>query len=355
LGKDIYFLEDTMKNKMVFMLLVLCAALGFANIAPQKSKETEGIMAYCTVADLQDAYGEDRINGWARFDVDIAERAVKNAEAEIDGYLLSGGYEIPISGPPETIRKYCIDIASANLVVSGGILESDPGGKAVVEQAKIARQYLGKVAEGKYKIPSYIEDGAEQTVKPLLGWYGYQPYRDSTGGDTKHGGAGIEAYLDRYQDIRAALSRMAKPDIKKIADFTAAELHDISNTAFEQEADPVTGTKWEPLKSPRPNGSILRHHSILYQSLTHVGSTDGTAVLGTNIRYARIHQEGSKTAAHEIRPVHAKALHVNGRFIRKVKHPGSTIPARPYMGIPRDFERLLLNDPYILKLLGVET
>ena len=154
---------------MVIMLLVLCTVLGFATIAPQKSKETEGIMAYCTVADLQDAYGEDRINGWARFNPDAVERAVKNAEAEIDGYLLSGGYEIPIAGPPETIRKYCIDIASANLVVSGGLLESDPGGKAVVEQAKIARHYLGKVAEGKYKIPGYIADGTEQTIKPPAG------------------------------------------------------------------------------------------------------------------------------------------------------------------------------------------
>ena len=114
------------------------------------------------------------------------------------------------------------------------------------------------------------------------------------------GGSGIEAYLDRYQDIMNALEKASKPDIKKIADFAAGELHDISNTAFEQEADPVTGTKWEPLKSPRPDGSILRRHSILYRSLTHAGSADGTAVLGSNMVYARIHQEGGKTAAHEI-------------------------------------------------------
>jgi phage virion morphogenesis protein len=170
------------------------------------------------------------------------------------------------------------------------------------------------------------------------------------------GGAAIEAIFDQYQKILTAMSKTAKPDLKKIADFTAAELHDISNTAFEQEADPVTGTKWEPLKSPRPDGNtrpLLRDHSILYQSLTHRGSADGKAVLGTNISYARIHQEGGKIAAHEIRPVHAKALRFNGRFAHTVQHPGSTIPARPYMGIPRDFERRLLNDPYILRQLGL--
>jgi phage gp36-like protein len=157
-----------MKKKMVIMLLVLSTVFGFATV-PQKNKKLEGIMDYCTIADLQDAYGADRINGWARNDPDTVDRAIRNAEAEIDGYLLSGGYEIPLAGPPETIRKYCIDIASANLVLSGGVRESDPGGKAVVEQAKVARHYLGKVAEGKYKIPGYRDPGTDQTVKPPPG------------------------------------------------------------------------------------------------------------------------------------------------------------------------------------------
>lgn len=159
-----------MRNKMVFMLLVLCAALGFSHSASQKSTRTEGIMAYCTVADLQEAYGEDQVNGWARFDstMVVVERAIQNATAEIDGYLLSGGYEIPLAGPPETIRKYCIDIAAANLVLSVGVLEIDTGGKAVLEQAKVARHYLGKVAEGKYKIPG-VFDAAGETAKPPSG------------------------------------------------------------------------------------------------------------------------------------------------------------------------------------------
>jgi phage gp36-like protein len=156
-----------MKKKMVIMLLVLSTVFGFAAV-PQKNKEPEGIMAYCTVADLQDAYGSNRIAGWSQHDPDTTERAIRSAEAEIDGYLLSGGYETPIAGPPETIRKYCIDIASANLVISSGVSDVDPGGKAVVEQAKVARHYLGKVAEGKYKIPGYI-DNDNQTAKPPAG------------------------------------------------------------------------------------------------------------------------------------------------------------------------------------------
>ena len=158
-----------MKNKMVIMLLVLCAALGFATIAPQKSKETEGIMAYCTVADLQDAYGEDRISAWSRVDPDRAEKAIYDAGAEIDGYLLSGGYSVPLAGTPATIKKYCVDITCANLIISAGVLDSDPGGDAVIEQAKIARRYLEKAAEGKFKIPGYNIGGDSEVTGPPSG------------------------------------------------------------------------------------------------------------------------------------------------------------------------------------------
>jgi phage virion morphogenesis protein len=147
-------------------------------------------------------------------------------------------------------------------------------------------------------------------------------------------GAGVEARMDGYRVILDALSRAAMPDMKKIAAFAAGELHDVSNTAFEDEADPATGVKWEPLKHPRRDGSvttILRDHGMLHGSLTHEGYEDGTAVLGTNMVYGRIHQEGGDT----------------GRGHK------SHIPARPYMGIPKDFERHILNDPYILGLLGL--
>jgi phage gp36-like protein len=122
-------------------------------------KSTEDAMAYCSLNDLQAAYGEDRIAGWSRLNPDTADRAISDASAEIDGYLLSGGYSVPLGGEPSNIKKYAVDIACANLVLSAGVLESDPGGKAVLEQAKIARNYLTKVAEGKFVIPGYSADG----------------------------------------------------------------------------------------------------------------------------------------------------------------------------------------------------
>jgi phage gp36-like protein len=171
-----------MKKVMVFILAVFLWAAAFAGVAPAKPR-TEGVMSYCTVSDLYHVYGEDEVNNWSRLDPNIVSRAIRNAEAEIDGYLLSGGYEVPMAGPPETIQKYCMDIAAANLIVGRGALQNDPGGNAVIEQAKQARRYLEKVAEGKFKIPGFIEAPGETAKAPSgrvrvssrkrLDWRGY--------------------------------------------------------------------------------------------------------------------------------------------------------------------------------------
>jgi phage gp36-like protein len=160
-------------KKFLFVLLLISAFVipVFAGVShnatdsPGGNYEAEGIMAYCNQNDLEAAYGEDRIIAWSRMDLDTVERAVRNASVEIDGYLISGGYKVPLSGPPENLKKYCIDIAAANLVISAGVLDNDPGGKAILEEAKNARQFLTKVAEGKFKIPGYAE-GDEKGSDP---------------------------------------------------------------------------------------------------------------------------------------------------------------------------------------------
>ena len=60
--------------------------------------------------------------------------------------------------------------------------------------------------------------------------------------------------------------------------------------------------------------------------------------LGVNlgeVPYARIHELGGKTSAHEIVPRNKKALRffVGGQavFSKRVHHPGSLIPARPFL------------------------
>ncbi|MDR1587302.1 MAG: DUF1320 domain-containing protein [Treponema sp.] len=159
-------------KKIVLVLLLISAlvAPAFAGIGhadPVLGFPGGGeIMGYCTLADLEDAYGADRISFWSRLDPDTVDRAIASATAEIDGYLISGGYTVPLSGPPRNLQKYCVDIAAANLVISAGVLENDPGGKAVLEEAKNARHYLTKVAEGKFKIPGYAGSEGEVSKPP---------------------------------------------------------------------------------------------------------------------------------------------------------------------------------------------
>jgi phage gp36-like protein len=173
-----------MKKLFFIVAMVMAITIGSgAGLFGLAQNKTEVDMAYCTMSDLYAAYGEDRIAGWSRLNPDTVDRAIADAAAEIDGYLLSGGYAVPLPGTPANIQKYCIDIASANLVLSAGVLDSDPGGKAVLEQAKIARQYLTKVAEGKFVIPGYGGDSTAVSKPPSgnvqtradsrLDWRGY--------------------------------------------------------------------------------------------------------------------------------------------------------------------------------------
>ena len=68
------------------------------------------------------------------------------------------------------------------------------------------------------------------------------------------------------------------------------------------------------------------------------------AVVGTAKPYAAAHQFGAVTKPHVIRARNGKALKIPGvGFRRSVNHPGSTIPARPFLGIGPDDEKKLLD------------
>jgi phage gpG-like protein len=70
-------------------------------------------------------------------------------------------------------------------------------------------------------------------------------------------------------------------------------------------------------------------------------------VIGSNLPYAKIHQYGGKTPAHTIRPVRKQALRwmgPNGHiFAKSVNHPGSVIPARPFIVFHDQDKRYILN------------
>ncbi len=77
-------------------------------------------------------------------------------------------------------------------------------------------------------------------------------------------------------------------------------------------------------------GKPLTDTGHLKNSITTVSDND-SATVGTNVEYAAIHHFGGTTRPHVIRPRHKKALAFGGRVFKKVNHPGSKIPARPFL------------------------
>jgi phage gpG-like protein len=74
----------------------------------------------------------------------------------------------------------------------------------------------------------------------------------------------------------------------------------------------------------------------IISSIENDGSDTSVSISSTGVPYAAIQEFGGKTAAHDIVAVNAKVLEFSAGgshvFARSVHHPGSTIPARSYLG-----------------------
>jgi len=89
------------------------------------------------------------------------------------------------------------------------------------------------------------------------------------------------------------------------------------------------------------SGEVLQIRSgalaaSIISSIENDGSDTSVSISSTGVPYAAIQEFGGKTAAHDIVAVKAKALAFSAGggqvFARSVQHPGSTIPARSYLG-----------------------
>lgn len=121
---------------------------------------------------------------------------------------------------------------------------------------------------------------------------------------------------------------------------------------FDAEGRP---TKWEPLNSQyaaqRKPGKIMTLSARLRRSITYQAAGTGV-VVGTNVIYARILQEGGRTRPHTITARRAKALKIPGIGFRKsVRHPGSNVPARPYL-MTQDEDLQVVGETLVDHIVG---
>jgi phage virion morphogenesis protein len=160
---------------------------------------------------------------------------------------------------------------------------------------------------------------------------------------------------DNSPELAAALGRVAAAaeNAGPLMRVIAGIMHDEVEENFAQQGRP----RWLGLKAPvakrRQGGMILQDSGQLAASIEQ-GSDAKSAWVGTNKIYAAIHQLGGKTRAHDIKPRYKKALKFGGRYAKVVHHPGSTIPARPFLVITPSGERRILSavNDYLRKAGG---
>ncbi|MEW6595659.1 MAG: phage virion morphogenesis protein [Thermodesulfobacteriota bacterium] len=147
------------------------------------------------------------------------------------------------------------------------------------------------------------------------------------------------------REVAKALERLHRraermaPAFKSIGEALLRSTQD----RFSSQVDP-DGRPWQKLKPSTVAGKAARRHSpkilrqrgYLADSIRYQANERGVRI-GTNRIYGAIHQFGGKTGAHVIRPRNKKALAWPGARhpARAVNHPGSDIPARPFLGLSR--------------------
>lgn len=130
--------------------------------------------------------------------------------------------------------------------------------------------------------------------------------------------ATLRRMLARSQDAEPAMAGISMRMLSAVEDN------------FRAEGRP----KWKSLKpstvaaraAAGRTGKILQPTGHLARSITPFHSRI-VAGVGTNVPYAAAMNNGSKP--HVIKPKTKKALKFNGRFAKKVNHPGT--PPRPFM------------------------
>jgi phage virion morphogenesis protein len=157
----------------------------------------------------------------------------------------------------------------------------------------------------------------------------------------------IETSIE-YRPVIEALRRAAgemRNTVALMRSVSATMLHAVEEN-FAQEGRPKwvdlhPGTKLGRAKAGTWPGKILQRSGGLASSITQRWSVS-EAVVGSNKVYAAIHQFGGRTKPHVIRARNKRALSFGGIVVRQVNHPGSNIPARPFLRLtPRDLRDIV--------------
>lgn len=167
----------------------------------------------------------------------------------------------------------------------------------------------------------------------------------------------------KYQDAevqdmaRRLGATLGRVNFKPLMEVIGAHLITSTQLRFEKGKGPG-GVSWPvSRRAQQGGGQTLMLTRRLYDSIAESSDvrSDTRVEIGTNIKYAAIHQFGGTVGPHVIEARRGKALFIPGiGFRRRVNHPGAAMPARPYLGIDSQDESLLIDvtDRWLKQTLG---
>lgn len=141
-----------------------------------------------------------------------------------------------------------------------------------------------------------------------------------------------QALIDRLDQVASRLV-----DTSPLAAAIAGTFATVTDDNFAAGGRP----QWAGL-SPDGSQRSMLHQSGELRARVVTSHTQTEAIISNNMPYAAIHQFGGKTRPHVILPKYKKALAFGGGVFKKVNHPGSDIPARPYL--PMDEHGILQSE-----------
>jgi len=144
---------------------------------------------------------------------------------------------------------------------------------------------------------------------------------------------GADAVRQRLREISTRAANLS-PIMKAIGDRVVEQ----TKRRFEAGGPAPDGTPWKAPKTPNPKRiRTLTVSGHLRDSIRYQMQGNNAVAIGTNKVYAAIHQLGGRTAAHIIRPRDKGGLFWPGAKhpMKSVRHPGSVIPARPFLGVSK--------------------
>jgi len=136
--------------------------------------------------------------------------------------------------------------------------------------------------------------------------------------------------IERGKDLR--------PFMKAVGETVVLQTEE----RFDNEGPAPDGTAWPKLKEStrqqKKHSKMLTESGELRGSIRYRLINQYSVAIGTNKVYGAIHQFGGTTPPRTIVAGNKKALFWPGAAhpVRAVRHPGSDIPARPFLGLSRE-------------------